>query len=138
MSTGSDARHVGTKTQNRHRVLDKVTFITCAIFLTVQVIEGALTVPLILVYYGFPQVGIQKICAELYNIAYGDDKRKCEYPYPLFFEDFAPEPSHYESKDESVTPPHTHHRVPGWREMITIVEGRQAAAKAANEVMDHE
>ena len=63
-----------------------------ALCLVIQVIEGALFVPFVLVYLGFPQVGLQEICRELYNLTYQDDDRECRYPYPLFFRDFTPEP----------------------------------------------
>jgi len=127
--------------ENPHRVLHKVTFIACAIFLAVQVIEGALMIPLILVYFGYPQVSMQEICSELYKIAYDDADRRCEYPYPLFFQDPTPEPDHYRSQSQvfgPVIPPRTHYKVPGWREMVTIVEQRKAAAGRASGVGDHE
>lgn len=141
MSTRSDTGAGEATTENPHRILHKVTFITCAIFLAVQVIEGALMIPLILVYFGFPQIGIQEICAELYNIAYDDNDRNCKYPYPLFFQDPTPEPNHKESKEQvfgPVIPPRTHYKVPGWREMIAIVERHRAAAEAARGIVDHE
>jgi hypothetical protein len=96
----------------------------------IQVIEGALFVPFVLVYLGFPQVGIREICRELYNITYQDDDRECRHPYPLFFQDFTPEPDRQESKEHvfgPVTPPRPRYDVPGWREMISIVEARRAA-----------
>ena len=130
MSIRSNAKPDVTTPENPHRGLHKVVFISAAICLAIQVIEGALFVPLILVYFGFPQVGIQEICAELYNIAYQDGDRECRYPYPLFFQDFTPEPDHQESKEHifgPVTPPRAHYEVPGWREMITIIEARRAA-----------
>src|SRR4029453_1431849 len=83
-----------------------------------------------LVYLGFPQVGLQEICRELYNISYQDHHRACRYPYPLFFRDFTPEPDLEESKQHvvgPVTPPHPRYDVPRWREMISIVEDRVAA-----------
>ena len=49
-----------------------MVFVAAALCLVIQVIEGALFVPFILVYLGFPQVGLQEICRELYNITYQD------------------------------------------------------------------
>jgi hypothetical protein len=96
----------------------------------IQVIEGALFIPFVLVYLGYPQVSLREICRELYNITYQDDDRVCRYPYPLFFQDFTPEPALEESKEHifgPVTPPRPGYDVPGWREMIAIVEARRAA-----------
>jgi hypothetical protein len=116
--------------ENPHRRLHRVVFLAAALCLVIQVIEGALFVPFVLVYLGFPQVGLREICRELYNITYQDDDRQCRYPYPLFFQDFTPEPDHQESKEHvfgPVTPPRPRYDVPGWREMISIVERRRAA-----------
>ena len=97
----------------------------------------ALFVPFVLVYLGWPQVTVQEICGELYNITYQDDDRECRHPYPLVFQDPTPEPNFQESKEQvfgPVTPPRPRYDVPGWREMISIVERRRAAqAGAAHE-----
>jgi hypothetical protein len=116
--------------ENPHRGLHRVVFVAAAVCLVIQVIEGALFIPFVLVYLGFPQVGLQEICRELYNISYQDHHRACRYPYPLFFRDFTPEPDLEESKQHvvgPVTPPHPRYDVPRWREMISIVEARRAA-----------
>lgn len=116
--------------ENPHRRLHGAVFIAAAVCLVIQVIEGALFVPFVLVYFGFPQVTIQEMCRELYNISYHDDDRECRFPYPLFFRDFTPEPARQESKEDffgPVTPPRPRYDLPGWREMIAIVERRRAA-----------
>ncbi len=116
--------------ENPHRGLHRVVFGAAAVCLIIQVIEGALFIPFVLVYLGFPQVGIQEICRELYNITYQDGDRECRYPYPLFYQDFTPEPDLEESKEHifgPVTPPRPRYDVPEWREMISIVERRRAA-----------
>jgi hypothetical protein len=116
--------------ENPHRRLHRVVFVSAALCLVIQVIEGALFVPFVLVYLGFPQVGLREMCRELYNITYQDEDRECRYPYPLFFQDFTPEPDLEENKEHvfgPVTPPRPRYDVPGWREMISIVEKRRAA-----------
>jgi hypothetical protein len=126
--------------ENPHGGLHRVVFVAAAVCLVIQVIEGALFVPFVLVYLGFPQVGLQEICRELYNISYQDDDRECRYPYPLFFQDFTPEPTLHESKAhvfEPVTPLRPRYAVPGWREMISIVE-RRRAAEASRGGAEHE
>jgi hypothetical protein len=120
----------GVTPENPHRGLHRVVFAAAAVCLVIQVIEGALFIPFVLFYLGFPQVGLQEICRELYNITYHDDDRECRFPYPLFFRDFTPEPDLEGSKEHvfgPVTPPRPRYDVPGWREMISIVEARRAA-----------
>lgn len=116
--------------ENPHRRLHRAVFIAAAVCLVVQVIEGALFVPFVLVYFGFPQVSVQEMCRELYNISYQDDDRDCRFPYPLFFQDFTPEPARQESKEHvfgPVTPPRPRYDLPGWRDMVGIVERRRAS-----------
>ena len=118
---------------NPYRRLHRAVFVATALCLFFQVLEGALLVPFVLVYFGFPQVSLQEICRELYNISYKADNRECRYPYPLFFQDFTPEPALEENKEHVfgyVTPPRPGYRMPGWREMISIVEARRAAEAA--------
>jgi hypothetical protein len=125
---------------NPHRGLHRAVFVAAALCLVIQVIEGALFVPFVLVYLGFPKVGLHEICRELYNITYQDDDRECRYPYPLFFRDFTPEPDTQERKEHvfgPVTPPRPRYDVPGWREMISIVEERRAA-EASQAGVGHE
>ena len=120
----------GTSAENPHRGLHRVVLFAAALCLVIQVIEGALFVPFVLFYLGFPQVSLQEMCRELYNITYQSDTRQCRYPYPLFSQDFTPEPDLEESKEHvfgPVTPPRPHYAVPAWREMISIVEKRRAA-----------
>ena len=119
--------------------MHRVVFVAAAICLVIQVIEGALFIPFVLVYLGFPQVGLQEICRELYNISYQDGDRQCRHPYPVFFRDFTPEPSREQSKEHlfgPVTPPRPHYDVPGWREMISIIEARRAAEAARGRAAD--
>jgi hypothetical protein len=116
--------------ENPHRRLHRVVLVAAALCLVIQVLEGALFIPFVLVYLGFPQVSLQEMCRELYNISYQDDDRECRYPYPLVFQDPTPEPELQESKEHvfgPVTPPRPRYDVPGWREMISIVEARRAA-----------
>lgn len=126
--------------ENPHRGLHRFVFVAAALCLVIQVIEGALFVPFVLVYLGFPQVGLQEICRELYNISYQDDDRKCRYPYPLFFRDLTPEPALQQSKEGvfgPVTPPRPHYHIPRWREMVSIVE-RRRAVEASQGGVGHE
>ena len=130
----------GARPDSPHRRLHRVVFVAAALCLVVQVIEGALFVPFVLVYLGWPQASIAEICGELYDLTYQDEGRTCRYPYPLFFRDFTPEPARAESKEHvfgPVTPPRPRYDVPAWREMVSIVE-RRRAAEAAAETPGHE
>jgi len=127
----------GATPGNPHRGLHRVVFVAAALCLVVQVIEGALFIPFVLAYLGYPRVGLQEICRELYNISYQDDDRECRYPYPLFFQDFTPEPARQESKEGvlgTVSPPRPHYKVPAWGEMASIVEQRRAAEASQGSV----
>lgn len=126
--------------ENTHRCLHRVVFLAAALCLVIQVIEGSLFVPFVLAYLGFPRVGMQEICRELYNLSYEDGDRECLYPYPVFFQDFTPEPDHQESKEHifgPVTPPRPRYRVPAWGEMASIAEKRRMA-EATQEGVGHE
>ena len=52
--------------------------------LVALVIEGALTFPLLAIWYGWPQLSLQEICSEFEKIRFADESRECIYPYPLF------------------------------------------------------
>ena len=123
MSVLESAKQEMTTPENPHRGLHKVIFFFTSICLTAQVIEGTLIIPLVLVYFGYPQVGIKEMCDEMYNIVYEADDRECIYPYPLF--SLEPEPWLQESKEHiygHVTPPRPNYKLPKWREMIDIVD----------------
>lgn len=63
-----------------HRWLQRGLFV-CLVAL---VLEGALTMPLLALWYGWPTLSFQEICSELQRIRFSDDSRECIYPYPLF------------------------------------------------------
>ena len=56
----------------------------CYVLLFVLVIEGALTFPLLAIWYGFPELTPQEVCSELQKEMYADDTRECETPYRVF------------------------------------------------------
>lgn len=110
-----------------HRVIYWIT----VVLLTAQVIEGSLVVPYVLVYFGFPQLGLREICDEMQKIAYADDERVCQFPVPLFSE---PEPWKYSSRAEvfgPATPPKPGWKMPGFRGVIKLRQEREARRAAA-------
>jgi hypothetical protein len=52
--------------------------------LVALVLEGALTFPLLAMWYGWPTLSLQEICSEFEKIRFADESRECLYPYPLF------------------------------------------------------
>lgn len=47
------------------------------------VIEGAMTVPALALWYGWPTLSLTEICGELLKVRYSDDSLECRQPYPL-------------------------------------------------------
>jgi hypothetical protein len=67
--------------EGMHRKIRRV----CYVLLFALVIEGALTFPLLAIWYGFPELSPKEICSELQGVAYSDDGRECEthsFPQP--------------------------------------------------------
>lgn len=62
-----------------HRWLKHGLFI-CLVGL---VIEGAITVPALAVWYGWPTLSLTEICSELMKLRYSNDTLDCQFPYPL-------------------------------------------------------
>jgi len=117
--------------ENPHRRLHRVISWITVVCLAVQVIEGSLVVPYVLLYFGFPQLGLQEICDEMYKLIYADDERVCEYPYPLF--KYEPEPWLQPSRAERfgpAAPPKPGWEMPGFRGVIER-RRRRAARRAA-------
>ena len=97
------------------------------------VIEGALFVPFLAVWYGFPTLGFKEICDELHKVMYSNPDRECAYPYPLFGAAEGSLHADLEATELGVTPVPGYRRV-GFRELIKIRDLRLAALKAG----DHE
>ncbi len=117
--------------ENPHRRMHRVIYWITIVFLTAQVIEGSLVVPYVLVYFGFPQVGLVDICSEMQKIIYDDEERVCEFPVPLFS---SPEPWAYKSRSEQFgpsTPPRPRWELPGFRGIIEQRRQRELRNQAA-------
>ena len=59
-----------------HRNIRRV----CFVLLFGLVIEGALTFPLLAIWYGFPNVSATHVCADLRKVMYSDPKEQCDRP----------------------------------------------------------
>lgn len=75
LALGTTAPYAGM-----HKWLQRALFVC----LTALVLEGALTFPLIALWYGWPTLSLQEICSEFEKHRFSDDTRECIYPYPLF------------------------------------------------------
>lgn len=93
------------------------------------VIEGALTVPAVAVWYGWPTLSLTEICSELMKVRYSDDTLTCTQPYPLTGPPFggAPEAADQQTARDhwGVQPVPQYPRV-GFRELVRIHDEREA------------
>jgi hypothetical protein len=127
--TSSEALPLGTTPAfaRMHKWLKRGLFV-CLFGL---VIEGALTVPALAVWYGWPSLSLTEICSELMKVRYSDDSLDCQQPYPLGGPPFggAPEAAnqHTAQDDWGVQPVPQYPRV-GFRELVRLHNERQAAS----------
>jgi hypothetical protein len=66
-----------------HMIIRRV----CYVLLFALVIEGALTFPLLAIWYGIPKLSPREECSELQKVMYSDDTRECKtyaFPQPPF------------------------------------------------------
>jgi hypothetical protein len=52
----------------------------CFVLLFGLVIEGALTFPLLAIWYGFPKVSATHVCADLRKVMYSNPNEQCDTP----------------------------------------------------------
>lgn len=94
------------------------------------VIEGALTVPALALWYGWPTLSLTEICGELLKVRYSDDTLQCQQPYPLGGPPFggAPEARGQQTaQDDWGVQPVPKYPSLGFRELVRIHEQRAAA-----------
>ena len=123
------------KPHNPHQRLHNIVFICAVILLTGQVLEGSFLIPFVCVYFGFPELSLKEVCDEMSKIAYADEDRYCEYPYPLFAS--IPEPWTQKNRDDvfpPATPPQAKFERLGFREVLEVRKAREAR-KAAEDTM---
>jgi hypothetical protein len=96
------------------------------------VIEGALTVPALAVWYGWPSLSLTEICSELLKVRYSDDALECAQPYPLSGPPFggAPEAAGQQTAQDEwgIQPVPQYPRI-GFRELVRIHNEREAASQ---------
>jgi len=65
---------------NMHRWLQRGLFVC----LVVLVIEASLSLPGLLVWFGWPTLTVTEVCDELMKVRWSDDKAACLVPHPLY------------------------------------------------------
>src|SRR5512147_2734526 len=130
MRTSSSALPHGTTEPyaRMHKWLQRGLFVC----LTALVLEGAFTMPLLAMWYGWPTLSFLEICSELQKVRFSDDSRECLYPYPLFGP--AEGAGQKTAQDVWGVQPVPKYRRIGFRDLIKIRDerlARQAAAKQA-------
>jgi hypothetical protein len=99
-----------------------------AVCLVALVLEGAFTMPLLAVWYGWPTLSLTEICSELQKVRFSDDSRECVYPMPLFSESEGR--GQTTAKDSwGVQPTPEYPRI-GFRDLVRIHDAREAAQRA--------
>src|SRR4051794_26896183 len=129
--TTKDDLPLGTSPQfaRMHTIIRRV----CYVLLFGLVIEGALTFPLLAIWYGVPTLSPKEVCSELQKVMYSDDKRECrtadlDSP-PL---GGTAEAQHQTtSKDVWGVQPNPQYPRVGFRELVKNKARREAAAKKA-------
>ena len=122
---------LGTSPQweGMHRKIRRV----CYVLLFGLVVEGALTFPLLAIWYGVPKLSPIEVCSELQKVMYSDDTRECE-THPLNSPPFGG-PSEAEgqttSEDRWGVQPTPGYDTVRFRELIENKAARVAAAAAA-------
>lgn len=122
---------IGTTSESSrlHTIIRRV----CYVLLFGLVFEGALTLPLTLVWYGFPTLSPQEVCSGLRQVMYDNPSAECQSPYPLGGPPFGgtPESAHEVGRDKwGVQPTPEYPRI-GFRELVDIYhENEQKTAEA--------
>jgi hypothetical protein len=126
-SASTDGLPLGTTAPyaRMHRWLQRALFVC----LTALVLEGAFTMPLLAMWYGWPTLSFVEICSELQKVRFSDDSRECIYPYPLFGP--AEGAGQRTARDAWGVQPVPKYRRIGFRDLIEIRDERLARQAAA-------
>ncbi|HVL01450.1 MAG TPA: hypothetical protein VM553_16650 [Dongiaceae bacterium] len=67
---------------NMHKWLQRGLFV-CLVAL---VLEASLSLPGLLIWFGWPTLTVSEVCHELMKVRWSDDKAECLIPHPLYGE----------------------------------------------------
>jgi hypothetical protein len=108
-----------------HKWLQRGLFVC----LTMLVLEGSLTLPVLMLWYGWPDLSMVELCSELQKVRYSDDSRECIFPYPLFGP--AEGAGQKTAQDDWGVQPKPQYKRIGFRELIKIRDARLVRQAAA-------
>ena len=98
--------------------------------LITMAVEGTLTMPTMLIWYGWPTLSLTQICSELQKVSRHDDTFECTYPYPLGGPlEGAGDKTAQDTWGVQPTP---HYPRLGFRELVRIHDERLARQAAAS------
>jgi hypothetical protein len=115
--------------ERMHRNIRRV----CYVLLFGLVLEGALTFPLLAIWYGFPELSAIEVCSELQKVMYSDEERVCQVPYEEFPGPPIGSPSEAEGQDTAEdiwgVQPQPQYPPIEFRELVENHEQREAGAE---------
>lgn len=107
------------ETARLHMIIQRV----CYVLLFGLVIEGALTLPFTLVWYGWPTLSVQQVCSGLRQVMYSDPALNCDESYPLSGPPFGGAPENASvttAKDKWGVQPVPEYQRIGFRQLVYI------------------
>lgn len=122
---------------NMHKWLQRGLFVC----LVVLVIEASLSLPGLLIWFGWPTLSVTEVCDELMKVRWSDDNAVCLVPHPLYGAN--------EGEGRTIGPnataqdtwgiqPRPHYKRIGFRGLLEFRDerlAREAAAQAAPETI---
>jgi len=123
---------LGTTAQyaNMHKWLQRGLFVC----LTALVIEGAFSLPFILVWMGWPTLSVVEVCSEMMKVRYSSDSAECVVPYPLFADSEAR--GQTTAKDLWGIQPRPQYKRIGYRDLVRFRDERLAREAAARAIYE--
>ena len=116
---------------NMHKWLQRGLFVC----LVVLVIEASLSLPGLLIWFGWPTLSVTEVCDELMKVRWTDDKAECLVPHPLYGanegEGRTSGPNATAQDDWGIQP-RPHYKRIGYRDLVKFRDERlvrEAAAK---------
>ncbi len=128
-STSTDDLPAGTSPEHS-RLHNRIRRV-CYVLLFALVVEGALTFPLLALWYGFPELSPHEVCDELQKVMYTDDTRECQQPVPLGDAPFggpAEAEGQTTARDEWGVQPRPQYPTVHYRDLVENKERREANA----------
>jgi len=111
-----------------HKWLQRGLFVC----LTALVFEATLTVPLTLIWMGWPTLTLVEVCSEMEKVRFSDETRECIFPYPLFAPSEAA--GQKTARDTWGIQPTPGYRRIGFRDLVKWRDERRARQAAAHAV----